>query len=345
MFKVSCCTLRCIQHQTPKNISLFIPRATTSITSIAHYATAANEDPELDHHKRLDIHPWPKTKDPTPYEIFNLGEQDKKLSTKELKKILKKTYLAYVKLYHPDTSLVIHHKGKPLSSEEKKKRFELVQKAYDILKDPRRRIAYERYQTTSWEQQTRMPDPADGFSKEHFEAYRRANAFRGKYSFENNEEFWRAATWEDYYRARYKRPAPTVEELEKNKYKILYGVLAVGAIAFALQISRAVDRVNERLLDQQKLNLKTMRALNESYDNYGMGEKEADRVRRFIAARRANLVGKFDATISEFSTPQEEDRHALVQYAKKKVKKWDDEDAYGLQPSVLPLSEPAEISN
>lgn len=309
--------------------------------STCHYATAA--DAPVDHHKRLNIHPWPKSKNPSPYEIFNIQEKDKNMSTAEMKKLLKRTYLSYVKIYHPDTSLVVHHKGKELSQEEKRRRFDLVQKAYNILKNPRRRLAYDRYQTTSWDDQTSMPNPAHGFSKEHFEAYRRANAHRAKYSFDRDEAFWHAGTWDDYYRAKYNRAPPTMEEIEKNKYKILWGVLLVGAISFGLQISRAIDTGNEYLLSKHKQNLKSIRDLNDSYGNYGEGDKEADRVKRFIASRRANLMGKFDAEKSQFATSQEEDRHALVQYARTRVRQWEEGEQFEQQ--MLPMGQVTELTS
>ena len=40
-----------------------------------------------------------------------------------------------------------------MTAEMKRKRFDMIQEAYDILKNPRRRTAYNRYQTTSWDQQ------------------------------------------------------------------------------------------------------------------------------------------------------------------------------------------------
>ena len=53
-----------------------------------------------------------------------------------------------MKIYHPDTSLSIQYKGGEMTAEMKRKRFDMIQEAYDILKNPRRRTAYNRYQTT-----------------------------------------------------------------------------------------------------------------------------------------------------------------------------------------------------
>ncbi|KAK6869241.1 J domain-containing protein 1 [Candida tropicalis] len=241
------------------------------------YATAASEDP-VDHHKRLGLHEWPTSSNPTAYEIFGLSSKDMGMSPLELNKILKKRYVSLVKIYHPDTSLVLKHKGKEIDTDLKRKRFDMIQESYQILKNPRRRIAYNRFQTTTWEQQGMYRGHDKGpWSKENFEAHRRANAHRRRYDFKHDEEFWHAATWQDYYQMKYKRAPPTQEELDKNKYKILAGVLLFGAVGFGLQMINAVDNANKYLLETQQLNLKSMKALNDSYDNYGQGHSEADK--------------------------------------------------------------------
>ncbi|EMG45595.1 JID1 J domain-containing protein 1 [Candida maltosa Xu316] len=295
---------------------------------VSHYATAASEGPE-DHHKRLDLHDWPKSKNPTPYEIFGISSNEMGISTLELNKILKKKYFAFVKIYHPDTSLSILHDGVELSPEMKRKRFDMIQEAYDILKNPRRRVSYNRYHTTSWEQQGRYRGGGEQWNQESFDAYRRANAHRTRYNFDNDEQFWQAGTWQDYYQMKYKRPPPTKEEFEKNKYKILAGVLLVGALGFGLQIMGAIDRTNQYLLESHRINLKTMRDLNDSYDNYGEGHTEADTLRRFLVNRRSTMKSKQHEDDIE-KEPEPDDDELLRRFAVKRVQRWDRDDSSGL---------------
>ncbi|RLV92567.1 J domain-containing protein 1 [Spathaspora sp. JA1] len=278
--------------------------------------------PHINHHKRLDLHEWPNSQNPTPLEIFNLKQKDLGMPQLEFKRHIKRRYLAYVKLYHPDTSLTLHEKGKELSEEEKRRRFDQIQQAYDILQDPRRRVAYSRYQSASSRGPTYKP-AAHGYTQEHFEAYRAANAQRRQYDFQNNEEFWRAGTWEDYYRMKYKREPPTKEEFERNKYKILYGVIAFGALGFALQIVNTIDRTNKILLDNQKKTLRTMHDLNDHADNFGQGNSEADGLRRFLVSRRTSIKSK-KYPDEDGEDNEHEDSELLVKYAKKRVKQWDD---------------------
>lgn len=291
--------------------------------SKAHYATASQEP--IDHHKRFQLHEWPKSAKPSAYEIFGLTSKDMGMSTLELNKVLKRKYLALVKIYHPDTSLSIQYKGGEMTAEMKRKRFDMIQEAYDILKNPRRRTAYNRYQTTSWDQQGHYSGNGGQWSKENFEAYRRAHAHRTRYNFENDEQFWLASTWQDYYQMKYNRPPPTKEELEKNKYKILFGVIAVGVLGFGLQIMNAIDKTNQYLLETHRLNMKSMKDLNESYDNYGEGYSDADKLRRFLINRRSTMKLKREEEGIE-KEPEPSDHELLTKFARKRVDIWDREE-------------------
>ncbi|KAI5958036.1 JID1 [Candida theae] len=286
-------------------------------TCIRSYATSANEF--TDHHKRLDLHDWPTSKNPTPYEVFGLSSKDIGMSRSELNRILKARYVKLVKIYHPDTSLdLADNFGTPLGDEQKRKRFDLIQESYDILRDARRRVAYNRFKTTSWEQQGPYNPSSEPFSRESFEAYRRANAHRARYDFTKDEAFWSAGTWNDYYQMKYQRAPPTKEELEKNKYKILFGVLAFGALAFGLQIMSAIDRTNQYLIDTHKKNLQSMRDLNVSYEGDG-SYSEAENLRKFLIGRRATMRSKNDG----FGEEEPSDNELLHKYAKHRVNKWD----------------------
>ncbi|CAK9435502.1 uncharacterized protein LODBEIA_P02290 [Lodderomyces beijingensis] len=305
------------------------------------YATSG--EPPTDHHKRLDLHDWPKSRHPTAYEVFGLSSKDISMSTMELSTVLKQRYVKLVKIYHPDTSLdLLDEYGQVMSDDTKRKRFDLIQESYDILKNPRRRGAYNRYQTTSWDQQGRFKGTGRGpqgeaYTTESFEAFRRANAHRTRFDFQHDEAFWSAGTWNDYYQMKYKRPPPTREEFDKNKYKILMGVLAVGALSFGLQFMNAIDRTNQYLLETHRLNLKSMKDLNQSYAGAGDIDSfsEADNVRKFLISRRSSAKLKHDDMLESGEQRRDEidpfaerraaepsDHELLVKYAQNKVNKW-----------------------
>ncbi|KAG7192535.1 J domain-containing protein 1 [Scheffersomyces spartinae] len=284
-------------------------------------ATAApnNGTCEDVHHLNFNLPPWPKGKDPTPYEIFHIEESEKKLSTLEFNKLIKTRYMKYVKVYHPDVckhSEILDRKtGNSFSLERKRQRFDMVVNAYDVLKDPKRRLAYIRYDEALW--QNYDPKKHEGT----FNAYRQANAHRRQYGFSHDETFWHAATWEDYYRMKHGRAPPSMEELEKNKWKILWGVLAIMTLTGTVQTMWALDRANDYI---RTLNLKHSLA-SEQYelakDNYGEGDGQLDRVKRFLVNRRAN----FDDP--QFLEARETgDNELLTTYARKRVTKWSDQE-------------------
>ncbi|KAH8777390.1 hypothetical protein F5883DRAFT_600933 [Diaporthe sp. PMI_573] len=154
---------------TPKSPS-------TQWRSSRRYATVRDEP------RRNDDDPasptWPKSKNPTPYEIF-----DQAKSTP----YSKKTFYQLVKLYHPDRHAHAHTPGPDGSITQKAKleRYRLVVAANDILSDPTKRRAYDLY-GAGW----------GGTSEMSNTAYREA------------DRAWRAqagtaahnATWEDWER-------------------------------------------------------------------------------------------------------------------------------------------------
>lgn len=276
------------------------------------YATAS--DP-VDHHSKYNLHPWPLSKKPTPYEIFAINTKNENLSTLEFNKILKKVYSNYVKIYHPDISNnieILDQNKKPLTSQMKRDRFDQIMAAYDLLKDPRRRIAYNRYNSTTWET-TYNPQAGS------FEAYRLANAHRKKYDFHNDEQFWQAGTWEDYYNMRFQRKPPTKEELEKNKYKILAGVLAVTTLVFSLQMMLSFNKSKEMKRQLALSNLKSMQELQRSSDNYGLDTTRFLRLKRFLLQRRSSFINADDVDLEQL---KDEDRKLLRKYAQQQVEKF-----------------------
>lgn len=272
----------CIRNRIIVSSSRFRP------AFLATYATAASDgkDNIKDHHVRQNLHPWPKSKTPTPYEIFTVEDHnDHDVYSKNLKSM----YQKYIKIYHPDISTkltILDHQLNPILNEQKRTRFDQIQDAYDILKNPSRRMAYKTYSTTSWDGEKFR----NSQTSSTFHNYRMANAHRKKYDFKNDEAFWQAGTWEDYYHMKFNRAPPTQEELDKNKYNILIGVLVVASLTTGLQIMLAIDRTKDYNRQTALMNLQAMQNMDASYNNYDQGLSSFLRLRRFLLFRRSAMV-------------------------------------------------------
>lgn len=258
-------------------------------------------------HAHYGLPNWPQTKKPSPHEIFSINNNFP--NRKEYEKVLKTTYQKFVKLYHPDQCAshdVVDHTGVALLATQKRQRFDDVQHAYGILKDARHSAAYHRAQNTSWADY--KPGKTDSFN-----AYRMANAHRAKYSYQQDPKFWQAGTWEDYYQMRYGRSAPTKEEWERNKYKILWKVLAVAAVVVVLQIMLAVERTTEFNREIRMMNLRANADLANAYNNYDEGLSRFQRIRRFLLYRRLGMENR------DHEEAKREESHMLTKYAQLKV--------------------------
>lgn len=278
---------------------------------VRHYATSSDS---VNYHEKYGLHPWPKGKDPNPNEVFDITDSELGLPINDLNKILKDKYVKYIKIYHPDVSknIVIHdHNDNILTNEMKRIRFDQIKNSYDILRDPKRRISYRNFRQTSWNNY--KPETSN------FNAYRMANAHRKKYDFKHDEQFWQAGTWEDYYHMRFKRDPPTQEELDKNKYKILACVVLVCVLSGVLQTMLAVDRTNERLRQVNLSNLKSLKDLKASQENYGEGLSSLERLRRFLLFRRSGQNLPEGVSVDEI---RDEEKELLTKYARKKVEKF-----------------------
>ncbi|GBL47978.1 J domain-containing protein 1 [Candidozyma auris] len=276
---------------------------------IRRYATEAKRQVN---HSHFDLHAWPKSKRPSPHDIFDMDPSESAYKTRrEYDSKLKSTYKKLIKMYHPD--LAVSHDivegSTTLSASKKRARFDEIQKAYEVLKDPRKRIAYKKYEQTTWD------DYKPGKTSS-FEAYRMANAHRRQYSYENDPKFWHAATWEDYYQMKWGRSPPTAEELEKNKWKILYKVLIVASVAVVLQVMLAIERTDEFNRQTRLMNLRADADLRDSYNNFDEGRSQFQRMRRFLLYRRSGLDGRDD------EATKKEENDILTRFAQQQVDKF-----------------------
>lgn len=251
---------------------------------------------KLDPHTKFGLPPWPNSNNPSPKELFSFET----LNTPDFDLRVKRIYQSYVKIYHPDVSKNVEImdpvSNLPLTAELKRQRFDQVSNCYNILRDPLRRNAYWRFEnsSTNYSQSTRSARPQTQLESS-FQRYRKAAAGNRAYNFQNDEAFWKAATWEDYYRMRHKKEPPTAEEIEKNKYKILACVVFIGFLSTALQYIVAAKRTDDFHTQQALMNLKQEDHLNGSRNNFDYGEgSQPDRLKRFLILRRFNFFDKGD---------------------------------------------------
>ncbi|KAF8000302.1 hypothetical protein HF325_005231 [Metschnikowia pulcherrima] len=142
-----------------------------------------------------------------------------------------------------------------------------------------------------------------------------ANAHRRKYLYANDPKFWHAGNWEDYYQMRYGRSAPTREEWEKNKWSILWKVLAAASVVVTLQIMLALERTEEFNRQTRLMNLRANTDLSGAYTNYDEGLTRFQRIRRFLLYRRLGLSDR-DADETKV-----EENEMLTKYAQDQLKK------------------------
>ncbi|GEQ67571.1 hypothetical protein JCM33374_g1236 [Metschnikowia sp. JCM 33374] len=275
------------------------------------YATAArNSNPVR--HSEYKLHAWPKGKAPSPHDIFNLSADDCK-NRLSYDRAVRATYQKLVKMYHPDLAAskdIMDDDGKLVSAAQKKKRFLDIQSAYEVLKNSRNRQAYAKSQTTTWDDYKRGQTGS-------FDAYQ--NEWQmptvEKYSYTNDPKFWQAGSWEDYYQMRYGRSAPTQEEWEKNKWSILWKVLAAAAVVVSLQVMLALEKTNEFNRQTRLMNLRANAELSDSYSNYDEGLSRFQRIRRFLLYRRSGLVDR-DTDGTKMA-----ENEILTKYAQDQLKK------------------------
>ncbi|KAK8256938.1 Hsp40 co-chaperone-like protein Jid1 [Phyllosticta capitalensis] len=87
-----------------------------------------------------DAFPWPKMlvsgRDPTPYEILDLRKGAP---------YSKRRFFELVKIYHPDRPIPLHVDPQSCPEATRLERYRLVVAAHDILSDPAKRSAYDRF--------------------------------------------------------------------------------------------------------------------------------------------------------------------------------------------------------
>ncbi|RKP28420.1 hypothetical protein METBISCDRAFT_25018 [Metschnikowia bicuspidata] len=247
------------------------------------YATAHNPIS----HKSSLLHPWPTALKPTPHEIFGISPNDS-YRNNAVRAHVRATYKKFVKLYHPDLASgndVVDNAGRLLLAELKRWRFDAIRLAYDSLCNPQTAAPMPRYRQGFHARPSELKSATHGARYDY--AFRKARDLHS--STFHNEAFWQAASWEEFYKMKYNREPPTMEQIEENKWKILKWVGAFVAVYLVLQMMLAMEKANEFKRQTRLMNMLAAGHLSDSYANHGLDLTQLGRIKRFLVQRSLSL--------------------------------------------------------
>lgn len=227
-----------------------------------------------------DLPQWPKSKNPSPYEIFGLPQK------KPDQQVIRQLYIRLAKEYHPDST-------SDLSPQVKNDRFKSVMTAYNILKDEDKRRTYD-LSTASY--------PVSSNYSGHV---RRTHAPTGRNTgFYQEEDFY--SRWPFDGMDQEARNRMNDEEFQKNlaenRYRLVVLLGVAAAIYGAAQVYRLFKDYEERreMVDRESIRIQahTLRAQS----NYGKGTSRDDRIERFLQSRQNSGYYKQPSTAQDSST-------------------------------------------
>ncbi|KAI9715794.1 MAG: hypothetical protein M1828_000699 [Chrysothrix sp. TS-e1954] len=261
------------------------------------YASAQHLDPgqfsdEFDWWPEVQSH----QKHPTPYQIFN-QEKSEPYS--------KRRFYELVKLYHPDRNSHLQGSQRPskCSHDVRLERYRLIIAANDILSDPSKRIAYDRF-GWGWGEAAEL--------KPKYDTHRRDPDGKGwmRWSTEQNPMY--CATWEDweqwYEQTGQKRSSARQRQtLYANNYAVISLVALVALLSGIGQATRmnnftAVQSDRVQLVNEQSSHM-LMRARDGAKDPSGVSETRQDRMRRFVRERERYSEDEFDGRALDKDDP------------------------------------------
>lgn len=231
------------------------------------YATVRDASPSSE---QPDLLQWPEsTTVPTPYQILHTSPRDR---------YTKHCFYKLVKIYHPDRNICCHEDQdvkhiRLLPGTVKLERYRLIVAAHEILSDPTRRRAYDRY-GTGWE----------GRRKECVFTWRENMPGETRWSgFDANDSPMRNATWEDWERwyNRHKKPEP-VYTSNGSFITLIAFVLLLGGFGQHLQVDRHQEFFNEQAEERHRM---ASQALLRHRQMGKEGGQIDDRVQDFLKAR------------------------------------------------------------
>lgn len=224
---------------------------------------------------------WPElssaTTVPTPYQIFQL---DKNATYS------KHRFYELVKLYHPDR----HHSEQslsdrsPISSDVRIERYRLVVAANDILSDPVKRSAYDRY-GLGWGRHTEAPRSKYNTSYRH-------HTKRSRYY--TDESPMKNATWEDWERWYQRHSRGKQEPIFFSNGTLLSMIVALAALVGAMQ-GRQMGESSfvplahvEAVTKECNKNIRSRRTASREFDN------KYERLHSFLESRAPHGNGMLE---------------------------------------------------
>lgn len=251
-----------------------------------------------------DIHhdpKWPKHEYPTPYDIFAIQSD----SPSQIdRKLLKKQYHEFAKLYHPDISQNIRIIRSPvqqqeikhnlLTLDEKLFRFKVMTQAYEILSNSQKKNLYD-CTKSGW---------SYGRSGTSGAAY--AGQYPNTHGYKSNASYsyWNAGTWEEMN---------DLNSKEKQKLDPWTVFIWICGLVICVEATALLSRIENSLTSQQYTHDETECDLAQSYTNYGLDTDKMSRFRRFLWFRTYGLYRTKDDLDREAKRNEE-----LVQGLKKK---------------------------
>ena len=211
---------------------------------------------------------------PTPYEIF---KQEKGTPYS------KRRFYELVKIYHPDRNSHNEHSSSSgcLSQAVKLERYRLIVAANEILSDPAKRRAYDKY-GTGWGSRLGYGEPS---------TWSQATGWSG---FDDNSSPARNATWEDWERW-YQRDQKVKQEplyfSNSGIFSLVVFVAILGGMGqfnHAGDLSKTIFQQVEAVHDESTKELQRARI-----DTRGIGNKDK-RVQDFLRARDPISYGIID---------------------------------------------------
>lgn len=211
---------------------------------------------------------WPKlpsvTAVPTPYQIFSL-KKDAPYS--------KQRFYELVMLYHPDR----HHcatSTELLPARVKTERYLLIVAANDILSDPVKRSAYDRY-GFGWSKHTDVKAP------DHHGRHRTSTKWSG---FDTNDSPLRNATWEDWEKW-YQRNTRRKQQPKHISDGAFLSLIVIVAALAGIGQATARDRSTSILAQYEAVHEDCSKNIrNRKIASYEF-ENQQDRVQRFLQTR------------------------------------------------------------
>jgi curved DNA-binding protein CbpA len=199
----------------------------------------------------------------------------------------KARFYQLVKMYHPDRD---NHADSGVSKAIKMERYRLIVAANDILSDPTKRSAYDRF-GAGWNGKAgirRPDDPAGPFSQN----------WTG--SADPQDPIWRNATWEDwerFYHARARAQGTTAEGVHQSHRRGLYAsnsyflviVMVLALMGSTANYSRAQSE-GHYLIDQRDIiHDRTAKELRKVKQEALTSGSKNDRVQWFVRNREATM--------------------------------------------------------